>query len=376
MNVKLDARTFKAIKYFQVIGQVEEICPYGDGHINDTYLVTMKQKGPRYILQRINKHAFKKPEEVVENIAGVTAYVRQKIEERGGDVNREVLNLIPTHDGKNYLLDQDEQYWRVYLFVENTNTFQLPHSTEIFYESAKAFGNFGALLAEYPCDELNVTIPRFHDTPWRYQQLWEALKADAYGRAKEVEREIEFVFERENEAAILYDMQQRGQLPVRVTHNDTKLNNVLFDADTDMGVCVIDLDTVMPGLSVHDFGDAIRFGANTSVEDEEDLDKCELSLPMFRAYTEGFLYSTKNALTENEIIMLPAGAKIMTLECGIRFLTDYLNGDVYFRIHYGNQNLRRARNQFKLVQSIKEQWIDMCAIVESMMCNNKLRSVE
>ncbi|MCK5128738.1 MAG: aminoglycoside phosphotransferase family protein [Clostridiales bacterium] len=356
---------YLAIKKFQIIGQPKEICRYGNGHINDTYLVIMKEKGIRYILQRINKHVFAHPDEVIENIAGVTAYIRKEVEKLGGDVNREVLNLIPTVDGSNFYFDEDEQYWRVYLFVERTNTFQLPDTPAIFYESARAFGNFGALLADYPCEKLNVTIPGFHDTPWRYKQLRHALKDDVRARAKEVERELEFVFEHEKEASILREMKENGELPIRVTHNDTKLNNVLFDDKTDKGVCVIDLDTIMPGLSVYDFGDAIRFGANTSEEDEEDLDKCELSLPMFRAYTEGYLECAKDALTEKEITMLPEGAKIMTLECGIRFLTDYINGDIYFRVHYEKQNLRRARNQFKLVSSMEEKWQDMCAIVEN-----------
>lgn len=365
MVISTEKSAYKAIKQFQIIGQPKEICRYGNGHINDTFLVTMEQKGPRYILQRINKHVFARPDEVVENIAGVTAYIRKKIEKFDGDINREVLNLIPTVDGNNYYFDKDEQYWRVYLFVEKSNTYQLPDNPAIFYESARAFGKFGTLLAGYPCEKLNVTIPGFHDTPWRYQQLRNALQDDACGRAKEVKEELEFVFEREKEASILCEMQKNGELPIRVTHNDTKLNNVLFDEQTNKGVCIIDLDTIMPGLSAYDFGDAIRFGANTSEEDEEDLDKCELSLPMFRAYTEGYLQCAKDTLTEKEITMLPQGAKTMTLECGIRFLTDYINGDIYFRVHYDKQNLRRARNQLKLVRSIEEKWQDMCTIVEN-----------
>jgi len=367
MGNKMDVCAANVIRNFEVAGEAEKISPYGNGHINDTYLVTMKEKAPRYILQRINKHVFSRPDKVVENIAGVTAYIKNKVLERCGDVQREVLNLIPTRDGDNYFFDDNEDYWRVYLFVENTNTFELPHSPEIFSESARAFGKFGSLLGEYPCEKLNITIPGFHDTPLRYQQLRAALQADVYGRAKEVECELEDVFKRETEASKLCNMQKRGELPVRVTHNDTKLNNVLFDADTNKWVCVIDLDTIMPGLAVHDFGDAIRFGANTSEEDEADLDKCELSLPMFLAYTEGFLQHTNNMLSEQEKLMLPMGAKIMTLECGVRFLTDYLSGDIYFKVHYRNQNLRRARNQLKLVQSIEEKWTHMCAIVENIV---------
>ncbi len=356
-------KALNAINHFQVIGQPQELSPYGNGHINDTYLVTMKEEGPRYILQKINKHVFKRPDEVVQNIAGVTEHVRKEVEANGGDVDREVLNLIHTVDDENYYLDEEDEYWRVYLFVERTNTFQLPDTPELFYESAKAFGNFGALLNEYPSEKLNVTIPGFHDTTWRYEQLRRAMKEDPKSRLKDVGAELKFVFEREEEAATLVNMQNNGELPVRVTHNDTKLNNVLFDDKTDVGICVIDLDTMMPGLSANDFGDAIRFGANTASEDEGDLDKCELDLDMFRAYAKGYLESAGKVLEANEIDVLPMGAKLMTLECGVRFLTDYLNGDIYFRIQDTHQNLRRARNQFKLVYSMEEKWNDMCEIV-------------
>ena len=367
MEARTEKRNKAVISQFQMEGEPEHISPYGNGHINDTYLVAMKGNGPDYILQRINKSVFPQPEVVVENIAGVTAYLRDRIEKRGGDVTREVLNLIPTLGGENFLVDSDGQYWRAYLFVDRTITYQLPDTEAVFRESARAFARFGALLAEYPSEKLNHTIPGFHDTPWRYQQLRQAIQNDPRRRAKEVERELAFAFARETEASRLQDMQNNGQLPVRVTHNDTKLNNVLFDAQSNTGVCVIDLDTVMPGLAAHDFGDAIRFGANTSEEDEADLSKCELSLPMFRAYTEGYLEIARGTFTDHEIAVLPVGAKMMTLECGIRFLADYINGDVYFKVHDPDQNLRRARNQLKLVQSMEDKWVDMNAIVENAL---------
>lgn len=354
---------WESVKAFDLRGGAASIKPYGDGHINDTFLVTVELPRPRYILQRINKNVFREPEKVMENIAGVTAYLREQVLLRGGDADREVLNVVKTKRGESFHIDPNGDYWRVYLFVEDTNTFQLPDTPELFYESARAFGTFGAMLQNYPARLLNETIPGFHDTPGRYRQLAQAVKADPLGRVSEVKPELDFVMAREREAGTLCQMLAAGGLPLRVAHNDAKLNNVLLDAKTGRGACVIDLDTVMPGLFAHDFGDSIRFGANTAAEDERDLEKCSLSLPMFEAYTQGYLECAHSVLTDTETEALPLGAKLMTLECGVRFLADHINGDAYFKIHREKQNLDRARTQFKLVQDMEQKWKQMNAIV-------------
>ncbi len=354
-----------AVQAFALKGKACSITPYGNGHINDTYLVVTDAGTERYILQRINTNVFKKPYELMENIAGVTAHLMQRVHE-GKSTPREVLTLIPTNDVKSYHIDAEGNCWRVYVFVENTVTCQAADTPERFYEAACAFGRFCALLDGYPLHTLYETIPGFHNTPQRYEQLEAAIRLDPIRRAGALAAEIDFAFQRKEEAGTLYTMQKSGELPLRATHNDTKLNNVLFDAETGKGICVIDLDTVMPGLSAHDFGDAIRFGANTSDEDERDLTKCELSLTMYGAYTKGFITSTGGTLTKTEISMLPMGAKLMTLECGVRFLADYINGDVYFKVHREGHNLDRARNQFRLVESMEHNFSKMLSVTEAL----------
>lgn len=344
---------------FQVDGDAVSVEPYGSGHINHTYLAETAE-GKKYILQGINTTIFKNTDELMENILNVTSYLRKEIVRTGGDPARETLTVVMTKDGKSYFTDEDGSKWRVYDFIEGAQTFDAVESKEDFHQSAVAFGKFQAMLANFPADTLHETIPNFHNTAKRYQDFENAVAADVKGRAGEVKKEIAFVRERAKEVSELHDMLAKGELPLRVTHNDTKLNNIMIDSKTHDAICVIDLDTVMPGLSAHDFGDAIRFGANTAAEDEPDVSKVSLSLELFEIYVKGFLEGCGGRLTPNEVKALPMGAKMMTLECGMRFLADYLEGDVYFKISREKHNLDRCRTQFALVADMEKKWRQMC----------------
>ena len=343
------------LRGFQLDAEPVSCAPYGCGHINATYLA-VTASGRRYILQKINHHTFRDVAGLMENITAVTEFLRTKT-----DDPRSVLTLVRTHEGESYLHAQ-EGYWRVYNFVEDTLCLQLPETDEDFYQSAVGFGTFQQLLAEFPAAQLHETIPNFHNTPDRYRAFLDVLNRDPMRRAAQVQPEIEFALARQSEMAALQNALTVGELPLRVTHNDTKLNNVLLDAKTRKALCVIDLDTVMPGSSLYDFGDSIRFGAATAAEDERDLSKMELSLERFRAFTRGYIRACPN-LTQKEVELLPLGAKVMTMECGVRFLTDYLDGDHYFAVHRSGQNLDRARTQFKLVADMEKKWSDMQKIV-------------
>ncbi len=336
---------------------VETCTEYGEGHINRTYLVTA---GPRrYILQKINRSVFRDVDGLMRNIDLVTSFLRTEILRQGGDPDRETLTVIRTADGRLYHEDENGAAWRVYLFITGSLCLQSARTEQDFAESAAAFGRFQKALSSFPAAELSETIPHFHDTPKRFQALMDAVQKDPCGRRREVERELDFIRQRESQCSILTDARQSGRLPLRVTHNDTKLNNVLFDANTGKELCIIDLDTVMPGLAADDFGDAIRFGANDCAEDEPDQSRCHFSLPLYRIYRDSYLAACGDALTETEREMLPWGAKLMTLECGMRFLTDYLEGDTYFRISRPAQNLDRARTQLKLVSDMESCWEEM-----------------
>ncbi len=352
---------------FRTRGAAVEHAPYGNGHINDTFLVvcgTQEGERRRYILQKMNHSIFKMPQQLMKNVVNVTEYLREMIARRGGDPDRETLNVVKTKDGSNYYLDDEGNYWRMFLFVEQTVCLEKVESAKDFYDSAVAFGNFQKMLSDYPAQTLYETIPNFHNTPSRFSDFRKAVQEDRMGRAAQAKEEIAFALAREADTRVLTDMLKAGELPLRVTHNDTKLNNILFDADTKKAICIIDLDTVMPGLSHYDFGDSIRFGASTGAEDEKDLDKIEMDLSLFEAFTKGYLEGCGGSLTEKEIEMLPMGAKLMTYECGIRFLADFLEGDTYFKIHRDGHNLDRARTQFKLVKDMEDKWADMAAIVE------------
>ena len=338
---------------------------YGQGHINDTFCVLCQpQEGDciRFILQGLSSAAFPHPEELMENFVGITAYLREKIIAAGGDPTRETLSLVKTNDGKDFYTDSNGKVWRLTPFIENTDCFQSA-TPELFEASARAFGRFQYMLQGYPAETLHEAIVNFHNTEDRFAKFEAALAADKHDRAKDIQAEIQFVLDRKADCSVALQALRDGKLPLRVTHNDTKLNNILIDRDTHEGICVIDLDTTMPGLSINDFGDSIRFGANHSKEDEKDLSKVNFDIELYEAYTRGFLEGAKGSLTPAELEYLPWGARLMTLECGIRFLTDYLDGDHYFRIHYADQNLDRCRTQFKLVKDMEEQFEDMAAVV-------------
>ena len=342
-----------AFAFDRPVGEAER---FGAGHINDTFAVWAADRSKRWILQRINTDTFTDPAGLMENVTGVTDYLRRQIIERGGDPDLETLNVIPTLDGKPYYTDTEGGAWRAYIFVEGTVCLQKVENERDFYTAAETFGNFQNQLAGYPAATLHETIARFHDTPNRYANFEKALAADVMGRAKDVGPEIAFIRAREADCRVLVDQLAAGVLPLRVTHNDTKLNNVLIDQETGKGICVIDLDTVMPGLSAYDFGDSIRFGANDCAEDEPDQSKVHFSLHLYKVFAEGYLAAAGSAMTEAERRSLPWGAKLMTLECGIRFLTDYLEGDHYFKISRPDQNLDRARTQFTLVQGMEREF--------------------
>lgn len=334
--------------------------PYGSGHINDTFLAVGKK---RYILQRMNHSIFPHPEALMENILGVTNHIRRKAKEEGEDGERASLSVVSTRDGAPFFKDSIGSYWRVYDFCEGTVSRDRVENAKDFELCARGFGGFQKRLADYPAKTLHESIANFHNTPWRYENLMKAVEKDFARRVAEVKEEIRFAMERAEFTETLERAHKEGRLPLRVTHNDTKLNNILFDEKTGAPICVIDLDTVMPGYSVNDFGDSIRFGANTAAEDETDLSKVSLDLSLFESYARGFLLGCGGRLTETEIELLPIGAMMMTFECGMRFLTDYLEGDVYFRIHRPSHNLDRCRNQFALLADMEKKLPQMKEII-------------
>ena len=356
----------EAIANFRYNGILIDERPYGSGHINDTYLLTFQiaEMGQmKVILQRMNRSNFKQPVQLMEYIMNVTSYLRERIEENGGDPERETLNVIRAMDGKPYYVDGLGEYWRSYKFISNATSFDQVEKPDDFYQSAVSFGNFQRLLAEYPAETLHETIVGFHDTRARFQVFKEAVAADVCGRAASVQKEIQFVLDHEDLANVFCEMLDKKEIPLRVTHNDTKLNNIMIDDKTGKGICVIDLDTVMPGLAMHDFGDSIRFGASTAAEDEQDLSRVSCDMELFDIYAKGFIEGCGGKLTEKEIDLMPMGAKVMTFECGMRFLTDYLQGDTYFKIHREGHNLDRCRTQFKLVEDMESKWETMNAII-------------
>ena len=363
--MKSSTELTKVINAFNLEGELQKCIVFGNGHINDTFRLTFKteQGTRRYILQKMSAVVFKKPVELMENISNVTAWLKKKIRENGGDTERETLNLVMTREGIPYHVDKEGGYWRVYKFIEGATCYDAVKNDDDFYQSAVAFGHFQRLLADYPAETLHETIPNFHNTPDRMRIFREAVQRDAYSRAAGVQEEIRFMEEHEKLSHVLYDMLEEGKLPLRVTHNDTKLNNIMIDDATGKAICVIDLDTVMPGLSAHDFGDSIRFGASTGAEDERDLSKISCNLHLYEVYVKGFIEGCSGALTETELDMLPWGAVLMTFENGIRFLTDYLEGDHYFKIHRDGQNLDRCRTQLKLVSDMEEKMQQMQQIV-------------
>ena len=347
-------------------GTVADVARHGKGHINDTFCVVCKTPEggtARFILQRLSQAAFPHPEEVMENFVGITSYLRREILAEGGDPLRETLSLVKTGDGADFVTDAEGRAWRLMPFIENADCYQSA-TPELFAASGRAFGRFQYMLRDYPARTLHETIPHFHDTEVRFDQFIAALEADKLNRAKGVSPEIQFILQRKADCGVALRALREGKLPLRVTHNDTKLNNILIDRDTREGICVIDLDTTMPGLSINDFGDSIRFGANHCLEDEQDLTKVNFDISLYEVFTRSFLEGARGSLTPGELEYLPWGARLMTLECGIRFLADYLDGDHYFHdISRPRQNLDRARTQLKLVKDMEEQFDAMAAVV-------------
>ena len=356
----------EAVANFNFVGRLKSRRPFGSGHINDTYLLVFEigdMGDVNVILQRMNREIFTKPVELMENIVGVTSYLREKIIENGGDPERETLNMIPAKDGKAYYVDSKGEYWRAYKFITDATSYDQVEKPEDFYESAVAFGHFQRLLADYPAETLHETIEGFHDTKARFQVFKEAVAKDVCGRAASVQKEIDFVLSHEDVANVFGDLLEKGEIPLRVTHNDTKISNILFDDKGDV-LCVIDLDTCMSSTSLNDFGDAIRSYTNTGAEDDRNLDKVGISLEMFEAYTRGYLSQRKDNLTASEIGSLAFSARYITFEQVLRFLMDYIDGDKYYKTAYPGHNLVRTHAQYKLLLSMEENYDAMRKIVE------------
>ena len=355
----------EAVLGFDIPGTFIDCRPCGHGHINDTYMMEFEDNGiiSRYSLQHMNRSVFTDPVALMHNVLHVTDYLKEQIRQNGGDPQRETLNFVHARTGEPYFTDSYGEFWRAYHFIEDAYSLEELSGPEDFYESAIAFGHFQKMLANFPADSLHETIAGFHDTKARFAAFEQAAAADVCHRAAGVREEIQFVKDRYDVACVLGELLENGTLPLRVTHNDTKSNNVLIDEATKKGLCVIDLDTVMPGLSANDFGDSIRFGASTGAEDEKDLSKISCSMELYEVYVKGFLEGCDGILTNSEIECLPLGAKVMTYECGMRFLTDYLSGDTYFKTDYPTHNLDRARTQFKLVADMERKWDEMQRIV-------------
>ncbi len=337
------------------------------GHINTTYLASYQDDDgdvSRYILQRINEYVFPEPLVVMKNIERVTRHINRKVFRAKRDFGGQTLNLYPGRDGKNCVSGPAGGIWRCYNYIEGCRTYDVVENTRQAYQAAKAFGAFQDLVSDLPVEKVSVTIPGFHDTPARYARLLEAIEKDSHGRVESAKEEIDFIKSRESITGVLLDHLKAGRLVERVTHNDTKLNNVMIDEQTDEAVCVIDLDTVMPGLALYDFGDLVRAATSPVEEDEKDVSKVEMRMPMFEALLEGYLETARNFLTPLEIELLPFSAKLITMETGIRFLTDHLEGDVYFKTHHEGHNLDRCRTQLALVKSIEEQEEKMCSFVK------------
>jgi len=352
---------------FSLKGNFESAVQFGDGHINDTYLVSCTDNGikKQYVFQRINKNVFHDSELLMSNMLSVCDFICAEAAMRGDDENREALSIVRTKDGKSHYTDDEGYAWRVLNYVPNSKSYTVATSPRQIYSAAKAFGKFQRMLEKFPVSDIGETIPDFHNTPKRLEALVNAAERDVLSRLEEVRAEYEFAIARKDFCNVLEDLKTEGKLPVKVTHNDTKLNNVLFDKDTDEAICVVDLDTIMPGLSVNDFGDLVRSSVSTAAEDEPDLSRVDFQMELYELCVKGFVEGADGTLTECEMEYLPHGAIMMTLECGIRFLTDYLSGDVYFKTHRPKQNLDRARTHFKLVWQMEQKLTKMREIVNN-----------
>ncbi len=346
----------KAAQLFAIEGDIISADPYGEGHINKTLLAVTTTKR-RYILQEMNTNIFPDTDGLMKNICAVTEHLRAR--------GIETIEVIPTKEGKSYY--KGEKCYRMYAFIENTVTYQTVTDKEVFYNSGKAFGEFQNYLAEFDARVLTEAIPDFHNTPKRFENFLKALKKDEFGRAKDCQEEINYILSQADTYSAVVDGLKDGSIPLRVTHNDTKLNNILMDADTNAARAVIDLDTIMPGSMLYDFGDSIRFGASTAAEDEKDLSKVHFDIELFKAYAEGYCSAVKDSITDKEAKLLPYGAYLMTIECGMRFLTDYLSGDTYFKTKYEGHNLVRTRTQIQLAKEMQAAFPKMGEIIETIL---------
>lgn len=355
------------MSHFRIYGDYVKSDTLGNGHINSTFKVLFNQGGTiiPYALQKINTNIFKDPHKLTDNIVKITTYQKEYYK-KFKDTSRRCLTPIQTNDGKYYYIDADRHFWRVFFCIESAVSYEIVRDAKSAYDTARAFGEFQKSLFGLKSASLAETIPDFHNTPKRFEAFEKAVKSDTAGRCKEVAKEIDFAFARKEKSASLIDMNKKGMIPERIVHNDTKLNNILFDIQTDEPICVLDLDLVMPGFSAYDFGDMIRTMTTPVAEDETDISKVEMRFDYFEAITEGFLSSARGFLTNGEIESLPYGGYVITFEQGIRFLTDYLNGDTYYKIHRPKHNLDRTRTQFALISSIEKQWDKMCIFINKL----------
>src|SRR2546423_4156338 len=356
-------------KKFQIYGEILHAETLKIGHINETYSATYSQGGTRvrYIHQKINRNVFKNPAAVMKNVMRVTTHLRRKLEAQNArHLTRRSLIVIPTRDGQSYFLDGDHGVWRTFIFIEGVETFEAVESPEQAFQAGRAFGEFQRLLVDLPGERLFETIPDFHNTRKRFAALQQAIQKDHYNRAKDARAEIEFALKREPIVDIILNAMAKGKVPERITHNDTKFNNVMLDVLTGEAMCVVDLDTVMPGCALYDFGDMVRTTTSPTLEDEQDLSKVRMQMPMFKELAQGYLSSASEFLTKAEKSFIAFSGKLITFEIGIRFLTDFLSGDTYFRIHRSGHNLDRCRTQFKLVASIERQEAGMQKFVDRL----------
>ncbi len=360
------------VKKFRIEGGLTETFPLGTGHINETYFTAFKTPDGqrRYTFQRVNENVFKGIPALMENMDRVTRHLRARIEKRGGDPDRETLNLVPTLEGKTFLRDDEGRFWRAFLFIEGARTYDRVEDPRHIYGASKAFGKFQKDLSDLPGKRINEVIPGFHDTRKRFENLLDSVRKDPRNRASGARKEIEFAIDLERESSVIADLLERHEIPERIVHNDTKFNNVMIDDRTGDAVCIIDLDTVMPGSPLYDFGDSVRSAAASAAEDGKDLSKAGISLEIFEHIARGYLDSMRRFLRPQEIDRLAFSCKLITFECGIRFLTDYLDGDVYFRTHREGQSLDRCRVQFRMVSDMEQKMDRMLEIIEKHRTKN------
>lgn len=356
-------------KQFQIYGEIQHAETFKIGHINETYSATYDQGGTRvrYIHQKINSHVFQNPPAVMKNLMRVTTHLRRKLESQdASDITRRSLIVIPTRNGQSFYRNGENEFWRTFVFIENVQTFESVQSAEQAFQAGRAFGEFQSLLVDLPGGRLIETIPNFHNTRKRFTALQQAIQKDHYNRAKEAKSEIDLALGHENLVDVILDGMARGRIPERITHNDTKFNNVMLDTKTGEAMCVVDLDTVMPGCALYDFGDMVRTTTSPTLEDEKDLSKVNMQMRIFKKLAEGYFSNAGSFLTQAEKNLMAFSGKLITFEIGIRFLTDFLSGDTYFRIHRPGHNLDRCRTQFKLVESIESQEKAMQKFVDKL----------